>query len=71
MEPNELLLSVLDEEAWEYAPRKAIMWQPGMTWHAESAEDLLQRQRTFGDARLVWLHKPDRPTKGDYDLAGG
>lgn len=100
MKPNELLLSVLDDEAWEFAPRlfavyavrhesqvvlgnraflafgmefdeprKAIMWQPGVTWHAESAADLLERQRMFGEARLVWLHRPDRPEQGDYDLA--
>lgn len=52
-------------------PPKAIMWEPGTTWYAESAAGILDQHHGIAEARLVWLEDPDEPTRDDYDLAGG
>ncbi|MFD9895816.1 hypothetical protein ACFWY9_41265 [Amycolatopsis sp. NPDC059027] len=102
MDVNELMLTVLDDEARESAPRlfalygvyrerlgedddgaflafgmefaeprKAIMWEPGMTWHSDSAASILKRYRKTAEARLVWLNEPECRAMNDYELAGG
>jgi hypothetical protein len=102
VEYSELMLSVLENEVQERAPRlfavygvyrkkvdedddrlflgygveyeeprKAVMWEDGMTTRSDSAEAILRRRSRLADARLVWLYEPERPAQEDYDLAGG
>lgn len=50
-------------------PPLAITWEDGLTTRSDSVAAILARLRRRAEVRLVWLHKPDRPDQGNFDLA--
>lgn len=48
--------------------RRAVMWEPGETWVADSAEQVLARHQKWGEARLIWLDEYPLPPLDPYAL---
>ncbi|WP_216214998.1 hypothetical protein [Amycolatopsis aidingensis] len=75
MNIDQITLSVLADEAREYAPRLFALYgvyREEFSPTTRTAPRLGHgvRRARHGEARLVWLTDPHPPTADDYDLAG-